>query len=79
MNENSNPIEFLIEFAWANGADRFVVNNAKDELKKLKEQSLDTNRWLSCEKDLRTMKEKYSSIKQMYINITNNAISSAQG
>jgi hypothetical protein len=79
MNENSDPIEFLIEFAWANGADRFVVNNAKDELKKLKEQSLDTNRWLSCEKDLRTMKEKYSSIKQMYINITNNAISSAQG
>jgi hypothetical protein len=40
---------------------------------------LDTSRWLSCEKDLRTMKEKYSSIKQMYINITNNAISSAQG
>jgi hypothetical protein len=78
MNENSNPIEFLIEFAWANGADRFVVNNAKDELKKLKEQSLDTNRWLSCEKDLRTMKEKYSNIKQMYINLTNNAISSAQ-
>jgi hypothetical protein len=79
MNENSDPIEFLIEFAWANGADRFVVNNAKDELKKLKEQSLDTSRWLSCEKDLRIMKEKYSNIKQMYINLTNNAISSAQG
>lgn len=35
MNEHSDPIEFLIEFAWANGADKFVVNNAKDELKKL--------------------------------------------
>ena len=39
MNEHSDPIEFLIEFAWANGADRFVVNNAKDELQKLKENS----------------------------------------
>ena len=36
MNKHSNPIDFLIEFAWANGADRFVVNNAKDELKKLR-------------------------------------------
>lgn len=39
MNEHSNPIEFLIDFAWANGADRFIVNNAKDELKKLKEDN----------------------------------------
>jgi chorismate mutase len=38
MNENANPIDFLIEFAWANGADRFVVNNAKDELKQLRQQ-----------------------------------------
>lgn len=37
MNEHSDPIEFLIDFAWANGADRFVVNNAKDQLKKLQE------------------------------------------
>lgn len=36
MYQNSNPIEFLIDFAWANGADRFIVNNAKDELKKLR-------------------------------------------
>lgn len=36
MNQHSNPIEFLIEFAWATGADRFIVNNAKDELKKLR-------------------------------------------
>lgn len=38
MNEHSDPIEFLIEFAWANGADRFVVNNAKDELHKMRQQ-----------------------------------------
>jgi len=40
MKQNSNPIEYLIEFAWANGADRFVVNNAKDELKKFQENNL---------------------------------------
>lgn len=40
MEKHSNPIEYLIEFAWANGADRFVVNNAKDELKKLQEIKL---------------------------------------
>lgn len=46
MNEHSNPIEFLIDFAWANGADRFIVNNAKDELKRLRENSdLDTVCW----------------------------------
>lgn len=38
MNQHSSPIEFLIDFAWANGADRFVVNNAKDELKKLRSE-----------------------------------------
>jgi hypothetical protein len=57
MNKNSDPIEFLIEFAWANGADRFVVNNAKDELKKLREYSEDSKRWLSCEKELAKLKE----------------------
>jgi hypothetical protein len=30
MQQHSNPIDFLIEFAWANGADRFVVNNGGD-------------------------------------------------
>lgn len=38
MNQHSNPIDFLIEFAWANGADRFIVNNAKDELKNLRQK-----------------------------------------
>lgn len=39
MDQNANPIEFLIEFAWANGADRFIVNNAKDELQRLRQAS----------------------------------------
>ena len=54
MNEHSDPIEFLIDFAWANGADRFIVNNAKDELKKLRE---DNGRWLSCEQELFNLKK----------------------
>jgi len=36
MDKISNPLETLIDFAWASGADRFWVNNAKDELKRLR-------------------------------------------
>jgi hypothetical protein len=36
MDKNANPLESIIEFAWASGADRFWVNNAKDELKRLR-------------------------------------------
>lgn len=57
MNDNANPIDFLIDFAWANGADRFIVNNAKDELKNLKEKAGDSERWLNCEKDLHKMRK----------------------
>jgi len=57
MNENTNPIEFLIEFAWANGADRFVVNNAKDELRSLREKAQDSDRWISCERELASLKK----------------------
>jgi hypothetical protein len=39
MDKNSNPLDAIIEFAWSAGADRFWVNNAKDELKKLQEKS----------------------------------------
>jgi hypothetical protein len=39
MNNNSHPIETIIDFAWASGADRFWVNNAKDELKKLRAEN----------------------------------------
>lgn len=39
MIENqANPIDTLIDFAWSAGADRFWVNNAKDELKRLREK-----------------------------------------
>lgn len=38
MNNQGYPLENLIEFAWASGADRFWVNNAKDELKRLREE-----------------------------------------
>jgi len=36
MNKDSNPLDSIIEFAWASGADRFWINNAKDELKRLR-------------------------------------------
>ncbi len=35
-NKHSDPIEAIIDFAWATGADRFWINNAKDQLKKLR-------------------------------------------
>ena len=61
MNENSDPIEFLIDFAWANGADRFTVNNAKDELNKLKEKAQDSDRWLNCERDLYKLRQIFEN------------------
>jgi hypothetical protein len=36
MSKHSDHLESIIDFAWASGADMFWVNNAKDELKKLK-------------------------------------------
>jgi hypothetical protein len=36
MDKVANPLDTIIDFAWAAGADRFWVNNAKDELKKLR-------------------------------------------
>lgn len=63
-NPNSNPIEFLIDFAWANGADVFVVNNAKDEYKRLtkiaESTAEETQRWLSCEQELSQLKKVFS-------------------
>ena len=38
MNRDSDPLDSIIDFAWANGADRFWVNNAKDELAKLRKE-----------------------------------------
>lgn len=36
MNKDSNPIDTIIDFALSKGADLFWINNAKDELKKLR-------------------------------------------
>lgn len=37
MDKHANPLEAIIDFAWSAGADRFWVNNAKDQLRKLEE------------------------------------------
>jgi len=66
QDSNANPIEFLIDFAWANGADRFVVNNAKDELRSLKENVDNENRWISCEKDLSRIKAEYEKLLSVF-------------
>jgi hypothetical protein len=68
MKENSDPIEFLIEFAWASGADIFVVNNAKDELRKLKDNTNSEDRWLSCEKDLAKLRDEYKKLLSIFDN-----------
>lgn len=72
MDKNSDPLESIIDFAWASGADLFFVQNAKDELKRLKEKhkelafeafkanefaTAETNRWLSCEKEVAQLKQ----------------------
>ena len=38
MNKEANPLDTIIDFALSAGADKFWVNNAKDELKKLREK-----------------------------------------
>jgi hypothetical protein len=68
MNEHSNPISFLIDFAWANGADRFVVNNAKDQLQKLREDSSDSKRWFSCEQELSKLRQEYNKLVAVFAN-----------
>lgn len=45
LQQLSNPLDTIIDFAWSTGADIFWVNNAKDELKKLRQkiQELENN------------------------------------
>lgn len=83
MNENSNPIDYLIQCCETQintgrcNLTRFTVLNAKNELAKLRETKRDlaqdtfnatqesadnTNRWLSCEKELVALKEKIKTI-----------------
>jgi hypothetical protein len=66
MSEHLDPISFLIEFAWANGADRTVVNEANDQLKKLKEDSEDSKRWYSCEKELTKLRQEYNKLLEAF-------------
>ena len=83
MNEKSSPLDYLIECCeigtktgkWK--LDRFLVSNAKHELKKLRQSKSDmsydafqanknsvedNNRWLSCESELCKLKEKIKAI-----------------
>ena len=36
MDKTAHPLETILDFAWAAGADQFWVNNAKDELKRMR-------------------------------------------
>lgn len=45
-NKHSNPLDSIIEFALSAGADLFWVNNAKDELKKLRRDADNLHRTL---------------------------------
>jgi len=38
MNKNAYPLDTLIDFALKAGADSFWVNNAKDELQRLRQE-----------------------------------------
>ena len=39
MNKEANPLDTIIDFALSAGADKFWVHNAKDELRKLRDQT----------------------------------------
>lgn len=45
MDKNAQPLDALIEFALASGADTFWVNNAKDELKRLRQNNYKAVGW----------------------------------
>ena len=47
MDKVANPLDAIIDFAWASGADLFFVNNAKDELKKLRQEIEKLNKSLA--------------------------------
>jgi uncharacterized protein YozE (UPF0346 family) len=72
MEKHANPLESIIDFAWAAGADLFFVQNAKDELKKLKEKNKEwaaevyranefavkqTNEYLEMSKQMQLLKD----------------------
>lgn len=59
MNENSHPLEFVIEFARANGCNRFIINNARDQLERLKKKEN-----LSKEMSLEAFKANQFAVEQ---------------
>lgn len=76
MNKNSDPLESIIDFAWSAGADLFFVQNAKDELKKLREKQKEwvtevyranefaveqTNEYLGISQQMQTLKDSLES------------------
>lgn len=54
MEKDSDPLDTIIDFAWSAGADRFWVNNAKDELKRLrlKLQEYEKNEFYRLRKEM---------------------------
>ena len=76
MNKNSDPLESIIDFAWSAGADLFFVQNAKDELKKLREKNKEwaaevyranefaveqMNQYLEMSKQMQSLKDSLES------------------
>ena len=76
MNQNSDPLESIIDFAWSAGADLFFVQNAKDELKKLRDKNKEwaqevyranefaveqTNEYLEIYQQMQTLKKSLES------------------
>ena len=76
MNKNSDPLEAIIDFAWSAGADLFFVQNAKDELKKLRAKNREwaeevyranefaveqTNEYLEIYQQMQTLKKSLES------------------
>ena len=70
MEKNANPLESIIDYALASGADLFFVNNAKDELKKLRKE-VDTLREQSKEWCIEVFNSNHFAVEMTndYLNI----------
>ena len=76
MDKIYDPLESIIDFAWSAGADLFFVQNAKDELKKLRDKNKEwaqevyranefaveqTNEYLKISQQMQTLKNSLES------------------
>lgn len=76
MDKNSDPLESIIDFAWSAGADLFFVQNAKDELKRLRAKNKEwaeevyranefaveqTNEYLKISQQMQALKDSLES------------------